>query len=209
MINEHTSFGWESHEATCANRYLAPVVAEQIRALYRGKAVRILDIGCGNGYVTAKLAAMGHTVTGVDASADGLELARAAYPGVRFILGSVYDDDLFERVGDSFDCVTSLEVVEHLFYPKRLFEQARRALRQGGFFISSTPYHGYLKNVALSLANGWDRHFSVEHDGGHIKFFSKATLARMACRSGFRNVRFRGAGRLPWLWKSVVMVAEK
>jgi 2-polyprenyl-3-methyl-5-hydroxy-6-metoxy-1,4-benzoquinol methylase len=105
--------------------------------------------------------------------------------------------------------VVSLEVVEHLFYPKRLFEQSRKILVNGGALIVSTPYHGYLKNLALSLTNGWDAHFSVHWDGGHIKFFSKKTLVNMASREGFANIRFYSVGRLPGLWKSIIMIADK
>ena len=75
--------------------------------------------------------------------------------------------------------------------------------------VISTPYHGYWKNLAISILNGWDRHFEVEREGGHIKFFSKRTLTRMAQAAGFRALRFYGAGRLPWLWKSVILFAVK
>ena len=37
--------------------------------------------------------------------------------------------------------------------------------------ILTTPYHGYLKLVALSLCNRWDKPFSVDHEGRHIEFF--------------------------------------
>ena len=103
----------------------------------------------------------------------------------------------------------AVEVVEHLYYPKQLFDLSYRLLKSGGHLIVSTPYHGYLKNLAISLVNGWDRHFRVEWDGGHIKFFSKRTLEAMACERGFRNPRFVGAGRIPGLWKSMIMTVEK
>ena len=61
-------------------------------------------------------------------------------------------------------------------------------LRSGGSLILTTPYHGYLKNLALSLFNKWDKHFTVERRGGHIKFFSEETLARMLSSCGFENV---------------------
>jgi len=123
--------------------------------------------------------------------------------------GSVYDDDLRDRIGGPVDCVISLEVVEHLFYPKKLFEQSRTLLVDSGLLIVSTPYHGYLKNLALSLMNGWDRHFGVDWDGGHIKFFSKATLSSMASNCGFKNIRLFPVGRIPGLSKSMIMVAKK
>lgn len=209
MKAEHTHYGWNDSEPTCAHEYVLPGVMRYIQDLFPGKLVKILDIGCGNGYVASKLAELGHFVMAIDASPDGIDIARSAYPHLQFKVCSVYDDGLADVLGELVDCVVSLEVVEHLLYPKRLFEQSYRILKTRGYLIFSTPYHGYLKNLAISLVNGWDRHFSVEWDGGHVKFFSERTLAQMARNAGFRNPRFRGVGRFPWLWKSTIMVAEK
>jgi 2-polyprenyl-3-methyl-5-hydroxy-6-metoxy-1,4-benzoquinol methylase len=189
--------------------YLVPSVTRHLRAIFKGNRARIVDIGCGTGLVTAQIAALGHEVTGVDIPESGIERAQKAYPHLRFEIASVYDSDLIERVGGEVDAVVSLEVIEHLFYPKRLLEQAYQMLHKGGALILSTPYHGYWKNLAISLGDGWDPHFGVSWDGGHIKFFSVKTLTEMARAAGFRRIRSEGVGRLPWLWKSTFLVAEK
>lgn len=209
MRNEHASYGWEDAEATCAHSYLLPLVEGRIRGLFPDGGARILDIGCGNGYLAGRLAAMGHEVVGVDVSPDGIAIARETYPGVRFEACSVYDEAFEEIANEPADCVVSLEVAEHLVSPKILFERSYNALRPGGHLILSTPYHGYLKNLAISLIGGWDRHFTVDWEGGHIKFFSKRTLTRMAAAAGFGDIEFSGVGRLPGLWKSVVIMGRK
>src|SRR2546430_2960792 len=45
--------------------------------------------------------------------------------------------------------------------------------------------------------------------GGHIKLWSHKTLSQLLKEGGFRLVRFIGAGRIPLLWKSMIMVAQK
>ena len=45
--------------------------------------------------------------------------------------------------------------------------------------------------------------------GGHIKFWSRAPLQSLLEKFGFREVEFIGAGRLPYLWKSMIVTAEK
>jgi 2-polyprenyl-3-methyl-5-hydroxy-6-metoxy-1,4-benzoquinol methylase len=207
--NEDCGYRYHDSESSCAHDYLLPSVFREISALAQGKPLKILDLGCGNGYVAAQIAALGHTVTGVDVSSDGISIATASFSAVLYRSGSIYDDDLAEKIAGAVDCVVSLEVIEHLFFPKKLFEQSRKILVNNGALIVSTPYHGYLKNLALSLTNGWDRHFGVDWDGGHIKFFSKTTLALMASDAGFKNIRFVAAGRLPGLWKSMIMIAQK
>lgn len=206
MTPEQNAYGWKDPAACQGHDCLLPPL-DEILARRLDKAARVLDLGCGNGAVTAHLAARGYAVVGADNAADGIALAREAHPGLRFEVASVYDDDLAARLGAPFDAVVSLEVIEHLFYPKRLFEQAKRLVRPGGALVVSTPYHGYAKNLAISLAGGWDKHFGVSWDGGHIKFFSRSTLQKMAADAGFRGLRVRGAGRLPYLWKSIVLEA--
>lgn len=204
-----TEYGWKDAHPNCAHEYILPAVLREVRALAKGGTLRMIDIGCGNGVVASLLAKEGHNVTAIDVSPDGIEIARSAFPGVRFEVCSVYDDRVLEITGGAIECIVSLEVVEHLFYPKKLLDQSYRILRPGGHLVVSTPYHGYLKNLAISLVNRWDRHFTVGWDGGHIKFFSKRSLSEMANAAGFKNTRFVGVGRIPGLWKSMIMVAGK
>jgi 2-polyprenyl-3-methyl-5-hydroxy-6-metoxy-1,4-benzoquinol methylase len=169
----------------------------------------VLDIGCGNGHLAGQLAALGHRVTGVDVARDGIEIARRTYPHLRFEAMSIYDPRLETIVVPNVTCVLAIEVLEHLFYPRRLFEVGRLLLPRGGVMIVSTPYHGYLKNLATSVVNRWDQHFTVDVEGGHIKFFSRRTLTTMASDEGFEVRGFRGVGRIPVFWKSMVVLLER
>jgi 2-polyprenyl-3-methyl-5-hydroxy-6-metoxy-1,4-benzoquinol methylase len=99
--------------------------------------------------------------------------------------------------------IVAVEVIEHLYSPQRFFENARRHLRPAGHLIVTTPYHGYLKNLAIGIAGGWDRHLGVHWEGGHIKFFSVNSLRSMLEGAGFRTPEFRFAGRAPLLWRSM------
>lgn len=189
----------------CASGYLAPLV---VRACRAAGARRVLDLGCGNGTLCRALADAGFEVVGLEPSSSGIAAARQAVPEGLFRSGSVYDGP--EAVPESdFDAVVSTEVVEHLFRPAALPALAHAKLRDGGMFVVSTPYHGYLKNLILALADRWDFHHSPNWDGGHIKFWSRRTLTELLESNGFEVLEFHGAGRLPWLWKSMVLVARK
>lgn len=110
---------------------------------------------------------------------------------------------------NSFDTVVSLEVVEHLFNPEQLVRTSQKVLKRGGVIIVSTPYHGYLKNLALALADKWDHHHDPIRVGGHIKFWTRATLSSLFVKAGFQEIGFQGVGRLPYLWKSMIMVFKR
>ncbi|MDB6155833.1 MAG: ubiG 1, partial [Chthoniobacteraceae bacterium] len=108
-----------------------------------------------------------------------------------------------------FDLVVSTEVVEHLYSPREYAKGCFKALRPGGRFICTTPYHGFLKNLAIALTNQWDTHANPLWDGGHIKLWSRNTLGEILRETGFENLQFRGAGRIPWLWMTMAMAGDK
>ena len=93
--------------------------------------------------------------------------------------------------------------------PRRLVACARELLVPGGYLVVGAPYHGYLKNLALSLTNRWDGHLDPNGDGGHIKFFSRVTLAQLLRQESLTDLRFRFFGRFPYLWKHMICVARK
>ena len=184
------------------------IVRPVMQAIERCGARRVLDIGCGNGALVARLVERGLTVTGIDSSASGIDVARASVPRAQFAAQSV-DGDLGILAPSSFDAAVSMEVIEHLFNPRALVRLAHRVLKPGGHLIVTTPYHGFLKNLALSATNGWDKHLNPLWDGGHIKFFSQNTLSELISTEGFAVLSARGAGRVPGLWKSLVVVARR
>lgn len=172
------------------------------------KAKRVLDLGCGNGSLCRTLNEAGFQMTGIDPSESGIMFARENLPNGSFRKMGVYDDPA--DLGESdFDVVVSLEVVEHLYSPHHLPEFANRVLKPGGTLIVSTPYHGYLKNLVISLTNKWDFHHTSLHDDLHIKFWSPKTLTKLLTDQGFILTRFIGAGRVPYLWRSMILVVQK
>ncbi len=73
----------------------------------------------------------------------------------------------------------------------------------------STPFHGYWKNLAIALTNGWDQHFTALWDGGHIKFWSAGTLGQLLKEAGLVRLQFSTVGRIPQFARSMIVVAHK
>jgi len=86
-----------------------------------------------------------------------------------------------------------------------LVEFATAVLKPEGSLLLSTPYHGYLKNLVLSIVNKWDFHFTALWDHGHIKFWSKRTLTLLLESHGYGFKSFVGVGRAPFLWKTMFL----
>lgn len=200
-------YGWASDQGPQSCGYITPRILELLKQL---NVKRVLDLGAGNGALCAQIASAGCEVIGVEYDKAGVELARTAYPEIPFYNFGVQDDSAMLLANEQvFDAVVSTEVIEHLFSPHLLPIYARGVLKQGGYLIITTPYHGYLKNLALAIFDKRDYHHTVLWHGGHIKFWSRATLTQLLTENGFNVVDFSGVGRLPYLWKSMVLVAQK
>lgn len=192
--------GWASH-------YLQPVIDPLIGELPHSSLVA--DMGCGNGSFLAQYRGRGWHLHGLETSSSGLAAARAAYPEIAFEQADLTGDLTSHPLAGRCDLLLSTEVIEHVFLPRPFARNCHAFLKPGGRLILSTPYHGYLKNVVLSVAGKMDDHFTALWDYGHIKFWSRKTLTRLLEEAGFDVLSFHGAGRLPYLWKSMAMVARK
>ncbi len=200
-------YGWDSGNRLSAFAYLGNTTLQLIRDL---GANSVLDIGSGNGDLVGALHPLLREVFGLEPDLAGVELARARHPNCNFMRGGVDDaPGAMEAFEAHFECVTAIEVIEHLFDPTLLIDLAHRSLRPSGHLVLSTPFHGYVKNLAISLVGGWDAHHHPLDVGGHIKFWSRSSMEQLLINGGFRPVRFIGVGRVPLLWKSMFIVAEK
>ena len=97
-----------------------------------GAPLRILDAGAGEGYFSRELQARGHTV-----EACGNRPGDFRVDGVPF-----HEADLSERIplpDASFDCIVSIEVIEHLENHARFVAEALRVARPGGTVVVTTP----------------------------------------------------------------------
>jgi SAM-dependent methyltransferase len=190
---ESGEFVWEGTESAESHGYIAGPLSRMLDDL---GAREVLDLGSGNGSLTARLAATGRVMSGLDHSKSGVQLARQRYPQISFdqfdILAPLPETHL-----SRFDAVVSAEVIEHLPFPRKLFDRSREALLPGGSLIVTAPFHGYWKNLSIALAGKFDEHWHPLRDYGHIKFFSRRTLVALFAECGFVDVKFCTAGRIP------------
>lgn len=200
------SCSYEDAHASCHCAYLWPSVTKVIRD-HAGPDRRIFDLGCGNGAISQMLHDLGFDVTGVDSSETGIAVANQTYPKLKLAVGSAYDD-LAARFG-TFPLVVSLEVIEHCTDARQFARTFYDLMVPDGIGVLSTPYHGYLKNLALSLLNKWDSHHDPFWEGGHVKLFSRHTLKRLLAEAGFRQIEILRIGRVPSFAKSMLAVVRK
>ena len=163
---------------------------------------RVAGVGCGNGSICRVRKDNGFNVYGIGPGRQGFQVASQAHPDIRFFHLGVDDDG---KSLPQVDAVVTTEVVEHLFLPRTLPRFCKQIIRPCGTVLVSTPYHGWLKNTLIAALGMWDSHHNPLWDYGHIKFWSYRTLKRLFEEEGFVCEGFRGHGRFPGLWKTMML----
>jgi dolichol-phosphate mannosyltransferase len=139
----------------------------------RGHA-SILDAGCGSSLIVQSL----NHVVGMDFNLSKLRfLRRYRMPLVR---GSAFALPFCDQ---SFDCVISQEVIEHLPYDEVIFEEMRRVLKPGGVVILGTP--DYATWVWRTIEPIYGFLMPGGYKDEHITHFTRESLTEIMVRLGF------------------------
>jgi SAM-dependent methyltransferase len=101
-----------------------------------GNAERILDLGCGTGWIVQACRSQGIAGFGLDIDIHALRLAPTPAP---LMCGSVTD---LPFASSSFGAVVAKDILEHLLYPGYAMKEIRRVLRPRGVLWISTPHAG-------------------------------------------------------------------
>ncbi len=112
---------------------------------------RVLDLGCGGGFLANYLAARGHRVVGIDTTPENLVVARrhgtAEY--------QVADACALPFPDASFDVVCAMDLLEHVEDPAKLIGEASRVLAPGGLFVFHTFNRTQLANLIAIKGVAW------------------------------------------------------
>ena len=146
---------------------------------------RILDIGCAQGLLGARLERNPQRLVGVEP--NPLWAAQAAQYYGRVI------NQPFEALADEtlagYDLVVMLDVLEHMAEPETALRRVRRVLPPDGRLILSVPNVAHLYVRLNLLAGRFEYQERGILDRTHLKFFTRASITRLAQRCGFRIVR--------------------
>lgn len=125
-------------------------LSERIHGYSSARGLKVLDVGCGNGYVLFQYARCGAEVTGVDITATAIDLSRK-----RFALGGFpgtfveIDGEHLPFPDDHFDIVCSMGVLHHIANPQPTVDEIYRVLKPGGWLIVMLYHRHSWKNLVL------------------------------------------------------------
>jgi SAM-dependent methyltransferase len=140
----------------------------------------ILDLGCGDGILTAKLIATGALVTGVDASQEMVAAARAA--------GIAADNAPAEHLpyeDASFDAVFSNAALHWVRGQDEMMAEVRRVLRPEGRFVAEMGGHGNIAAIRVGLMVVLARHGFGDRENGVNYYPTPERYSRRLKSHGF------------------------
>ncbi len=149
---------------------------------------KLLDFGCGAGYLVERALARGWDAHGLEAGKWAKPAAEAR--GVTTVRVGALADGLFPP--GHFDVVTAKQVLEHIPDPKAELAHVREALRPGGVFYADVPNYR-----CLSIVLGRDD-FELNTPPQHLNYFTPRTLTRLLAACGFEVIDVDTSGGLKW-----------
>lgn len=184
MASDIQQYYAEYYEKMGANAYLGEKVAQSSRMLqiqdWLAKHVkpggRVLDIGAGDGT---------YAVQNPQYEWHGLDINISKCQGKKI---TAVEWDLeqvpYPYPDQHFDAIVTSELLEHLFTPEKVIDQAKRMLKRDGVFIVTTPQHTWIVNVLQGFDNlVYDSDLSWRRE--HIRTYTYEAHRKLLARSGF------------------------
>lgn len=130
-----------------------PWIQQEIAKRFNGP-IKVLDVGCGAGFLTNALALQGHEVVGIDLSGSSLDVAKKhdTTNTVKYLEADAY---ALPFPSECFDVVCAMDILEHVDRPQQLIHEASRVLRPGGIFFFHTFNRTWLSYMLVIKGVDW------------------------------------------------------
>ena len=129
-------------------------VLTKIRQNTGTSGLKLLDVGCGGGFLTNRVSEENFEVHGLDISEDSLRIARQYDLGrkVNYVAGDAYR---LPYGDESFDVVTSMDFLEHVERPDEVVKEISRVLKPGGLFFFHTFNRNWIAYIVIIKFVEW------------------------------------------------------
>ena len=170
------------------NDYLSPITIKRYHEILDAfeavrKTNRILDVGCGIGYFLDVAKSRGWEVYGTEYTDSAVTICEDK--GITMHAGALNPQNYS---AESFDVITSFEVIEHINTPNEEVQRIFSLLRKGGYFYVTTPNFNSLLRYYLGPKYnviGWPEHLS---------YYTPKTLTALMLNHGFKKVWVQSTG---------------
>lgn len=148
------------------------------------KNQKVLELGCGRGEFLNEFVVNGFEGHGVDLS----DYCKKFFPDLNFKKVDLANEKL-PYEDNSFDIIYSKSIIEHFYYPEKVFQEAYRVLKPGGTIITLTPEWQYIYK-------------SFYEDFTHRTPFTSVSLRDIQEMSGFKEITVESFKQLPIIFEN-------
>lgn len=174
---------WNAAQYARNGRFVADLAGEVIDLLDAKPGERILDLGCGDGALTVRIAATGAKIIGVDSSPSMVAAAQARNLDVRLVNCEALGFD------HEFDATFSNAALHWMHNQDQVLAGVHRALKPGGRFVAEMGGHGNIAAIQVALLAVFSKHGIDAVQGGQNYFPTSASYESRLRRHGF-NVEY-------------------
>jgi len=144
---------------------------------------RVLDLGCGTGYLASQIKAAGGNVIGVDPSPDMIAKAKSAYPDVEFIVA----DGAGFHFDEPFDAVFSNATLHWIKDADPMIRNVYKHLKPGGRFVAEMGGKGNMDQIVAATSTVLKKYGYGANEANNPWYFpSTAEYAARLEAAGFR-----------------------
>ena len=168
-------------------------IVGKIKNAFADQPVRVLDVGCGAGFLSNELSREGFALTGLDSSDRSLAVARLhdTTGAVEYELG---DASNLPYPYCTFEVACAMDFLEHVDEPLEIIREITRVLKPGGLFFFHTFNRNLLSYLIVIKGVEWFVK-NTPHNMHVLKFFIKPSELRAMCNeSGLTVAELRGFG---------------
>ncbi len=156
------------------------------------KAIRILEVGCGEGVFCKAMSRPDREIWGVEMNSNA---AQKAIDVCKFVLEGDFDSIYEQLPKNHFDCVVFNDVLEHMYSPWDAIRKVAELLSPDGVLVTSIPNFRYIDNLIMEVFVRKD--FMYRPEGGilddtHIRFFTSKSILRMFREQGYEIIEHEG-----------------
>jgi ubiquinone/menaquinone biosynthesis C-methylase UbiE len=159
------------------------------RYLRPSRGEYVLDVACGDGYYSRKMASAGAKVEAIDIDAERIRNART-YHNVPNVQYQRCNAEKLPYLDGTFDKVVSVCALEHFHDPQQAINEAYRVVRPGGRLVLHVDSFTY-REISEELRNYHRKHYYVEN------YFTIQSLSKLLANAGFEVNEYRYAFNSP------------
>ena len=161
--------------------YLSPITIKRYNELLDEfekfkKTKKILDVGCGIGYFLCEAKKRGWKVYGTEFTDEAIDICEKK--GINMFKGKLYSDS---HLLESYDVITSFEVIEHINNPQEEIESIYSLIRKGGLVYVTTPNFNSINRLFLRSK------YNVIGYPEHLTYYTSKTLSKLFLKNNFKS----------------------